>query len=121
MCVSICKLGILVNGSSTANCPYPPETSHSTSLSNEASSWHKQQVGKEYKMSEHITLSNDFPQCSGEKGVKNPPESNEELTFATGSGEKREKPKKKKKMGVYKTFMKIFFDLILWSCLKAVS
>lgn len=46
-----------------------------------------------------------------------PPESSEELTFAIGNGEKREEEKK----WVYKTCMKIFFDLLLWSDLRGVG
>lgn len=72
-------------------------------------------------MSENITLSNEFPQQSGEKGVKPPPESNEELIFAIGSGMKRKWRGEGGRMGVYKTFMKIFFDLLLWSYLRDVS
>lgn len=45
-------------------------------------------------MSENITLSNDFLQCSEKKGVKTPPESSEDLMLATGNGEKGWESKK---------------------------
>lgn len=47
-----------------------------------------------------------------------PSESSEELMFAIGNGEQKEGGEKKR---VYKTFMKIFFDLLLWSDLRGVG
>lgn len=46
------------------------------------------------KVPENITLNKNFPWYLAEKRIKMPPESSEELTFATGNGEKREEEKK---------------------------